>query len=46
VKWNRNRDRNLSKDKSKRKELVEKTIKEWLKMKVWQEFNEKVWFGK
>lgn len=42
----RNGDRNLSKDKSEREEMVEKTIKEWLKVKESQEFNEKVWFGK
>lgn len=42
----RNGDRNLSKDKSEREEMVEKTIKEWLKEKEGQEFNEKVWFGK
>lgn len=46
MKWNRNRDRNLLKDESERKYMVEKTIKEWLKVKACQEFNEKVWFGK
>lgn len=42
----RSGDRNLSKDKSGREEMVEKTIKEWLKVKKSQEFKEKVWFGK